>query len=76
VLHLTIRDGESVMIGDDVEIIVATLPGRRVQLRFNAPRWIKILRKELWQRDRSISSPSQTGSPNSAPPTPLGGRFL
>jgi sRNA-binding carbon storage regulator CsrA len=56
------------MIGDDIEITVGGLPGRRAQLRIEAPPWLKILRKALWISRQQPSPPP----PPSAPPVQHG----
>jgi carbon storage regulator len=38
---------ESIMIGDDIEIIISEISQDKVKLAINAPREIKITRKEL-----------------------------
>jgi carbon storage regulator CsrA len=56
VLPLTVRIGESVMIGDEIEIHVREKHGQRVQLTIAAPLSLKILRRALWQRQRGPAS--------------------
>jgi carbon storage regulator len=41
------RQGESVLIGDDIEVIVLEVGANRVKLGFLAPREILVFRKEL-----------------------------
>ena len=38
---------ESILIGDDIEIMVVRLEGKRVHLGITAPREVKIMRSEL-----------------------------
>lgn len=38
---------ESIMIGDDIEIIISEISQDKVKLAINAPKEIKITRKEL-----------------------------
>jgi len=42
--------GESVMIDDDIEVIVTAVEGGRVKLGFTAPQEVLIHRKEIWLR--------------------------
>ena len=41
--------GESVMIGDKIEVVVLGIRGNQVRLGFEAPKRIRIDRKELWK---------------------------
>jgi carbon storage regulator len=49
-LFLTRKPGESILIGDDIEITVMEIKGRHVKLGFNYPADAKILRKEVYDR--------------------------
>ncbi|HEY3269352.1 MAG TPA: carbon storage regulator CsrA [Armatimonadota bacterium] len=46
-LVLTRRAGQSIQIGEDVEITVVEVRGDQVRLGINAPRNVSILRKEI-----------------------------
>ena len=46
-LIITRKQGESFMLGDDIEIIIAEVNGDRARIAINAPRDVKVLRKEL-----------------------------
>jgi carbon storage regulator len=46
-LVLTRKKGQSLLIGDDIEISVIKLDDGSVKLAINAPRELSILRKEL-----------------------------
>lgn len=48
-LIITRKKGESLMIGDDIEITVSKLEDGSVKLGIQAPRDITILRKELYE---------------------------
>ena len=50
-LALTRRLGNQIMIGDDIIITVKRLRASSVVLSFDAPRNVKILRNEVYQRD-------------------------
>jgi carbon storage regulator len=52
-LFLTRRVGQSLMIGDDVEIVVEEVRGRTVKLGIRHPASVQVLRRELWERIRS-----------------------
>ena len=49
-LILTRRIGESIMIGDNIEIIISKINGRQAQVRIAAPDEIKIYRKEIYRK--------------------------
>ncbi len=38
---------ESILIGDDIEIIISEISGDKVKIAINAPSEVKIMRKEL-----------------------------
>lgn len=46
-LVLTRREGDTIKIGDDVEITVTKVKGSQVRLGITAPKDVLILRKEL-----------------------------
>lgn len=48
-LIITRKKGESLMIGDDIEITVSKLDDGSVKLGINAPKDVTILRKELYE---------------------------
>jgi carbon storage regulator len=49
-LILTRRIGETVIIGDDVNITVLGVKGNQVRLGVNAPREVSVHREEIYQR--------------------------
>jgi len=53
-LVVTRRAGESIMIGDDIEIYVAEISGRQVRLGITAPDRTTIVRKELHLRQKAM----------------------
>ena len=48
-LIITRKKGESLMIGDDIEIVISKIDDGSVKIGINAPRDIEILRKELYE---------------------------
>ena len=48
-LVLTRKSEESIVIGDNIEIIVVEIKGDAVKLGINAPRHISVHRKEVYQ---------------------------
>jgi carbon storage regulator (csrA) len=49
-LVITRKKGESILIGDDIEIIVVKTDDGNVKLAINAPKNISVLRKELYKQ--------------------------
>ncbi len=52
-LLLTRRIGQSLMVGDDIEIVVEDVRGRTVKLGIRHPQTVQVLRRELWERIRT-----------------------
>ena len=48
-LIITRKKGESLMIGDDIEIIISKIDDGSVKIGINAPKDVSILRKELYE---------------------------
>ena len=48
-LVITRKKGESILIGDDIEISISKIEDGSVKLAIKAPREITILRKELYE---------------------------
>jgi carbon storage regulator len=58
-LVLTRKKGESIQIGEDIEITVAAISGDQVRIGINAPKHIEIHRKEVYldiQRENADAS--------------------
>ncbi len=51
-LVLTRKADQSIMIGDDIEIVVSSIDGNTVRIGIKAPRDLKILRKETFEEVR------------------------
>lgn len=49
-LVLSRKPGESVVIGDDVEVTLLEVRGDKVRLGIAAPRELRVHRKEIWVR--------------------------
>jgi carbon storage regulator len=47
-LILNRREGESIKIGDDIEIEIVSVSGNSVKIGISAPQEVSILRKELY----------------------------
>jgi len=49
-LVLSRRKDESIMVGDDVEIMIVAIRRNEIQLGINAPKYIPVHRKEIYGR--------------------------
>ncbi|RQN12318.1 carbon storage regulator [Clostridium butyricum] len=49
-LIITRKKGESLMIGDDIEIVVSKIDDGSVKIGIKAPKDVSILRKELYEQ--------------------------
>jgi carbon storage regulator len=62
-LVLTRKPGQSIMIGDGVEVQVLSVAGEKVRLGITAPRDVSIFRNEVYDRiEHEASSASSAGS--------------
>lgn len=48
-LIITRKKGESLMIGDDIEIVISKIDDGSVKLGIKAPKSVQILRKEIYE---------------------------
>lgn len=48
-LIITRKKGESLMIGDDIEIVISKIDDGNVKIGIKAPKELTILRKELYE---------------------------
>ena len=48
-LVITRKKGESLMIGDDIEVTISKIEDGSVKIGINAPKNVTILRKELYE---------------------------
>ena len=58
-LVLSRNKDESIIIGDDIEIVVVDIRGNKVRLGINAPKAITVHRKEVYdfiQKDKADES--------------------
>ena len=49
-LALTRKKGESIVIGDNVEVVVLGIQGEQVKLGFIAPKSVSVHRKEIYEQ--------------------------
>ena len=58
-LVLSRQKGESIIIGDDMEVVIVDVRGDKVRLGINAPRAVSVHRKEIYeviQREKAQES--------------------
>ena len=58
-LVLTRKPGQSIMIGDGVEVQVLSVAGEKVRLGITAPRDVSIFRHEVYDRIENESQPRE-----------------
>ncbi len=59
------RVGQSLMIGEDVEVVILRVDRSEIRIGIKAPRSVPVLRKELVEREQSPASaqpPASHGS--------------
>lgn len=61
-LILTRRVGESLMIGDNVDITVLGIRGNQVRIGINAPKDVSVHREEIYDRIRYEKSEASASS--------------
>lgn len=61
-LILSRRPGESVMIGDEIQVTVLSINGNQVRIGIHAPRDVEVHREEIYERIHGpIASAEQDG---------------
>jgi carbon storage regulator len=60
-LVLTRKPGQSIMIGDGVEVQVLSVAGEKVRLGITAPRDVSIFRNEVYDRIESENNAASGG---------------
>jgi carbon storage regulator len=64
-LVLTRKPGQSIMIGDGVEVQVLSVAGEKVRLGITAPRDVSIFRNEVYDRiENEAASRDETEQPD------------
>lgn len=59
-LIITRKKGESLMIGDDIEITISKIEDGSVKIGISAPKNITILRKELYEQVKEENKQAMT----------------
>lgn len=62
-LILTRKIGESLLVGDDVEITVLNIRGGQVKLGVKAPKDVSVHREEIYQRIKALGEQHQQIEP-------------
>ena len=60
---------QSIMIGDDVEVIIVGIRGDRVRLGITAPKHIPVHRREIYDKSLLERRTGQKARKDSVPPT-------
>ncbi|KRG15043.1 carbon storage regulator [Virgibacillus soli] len=60
-LVLTRKKGESIQIGDDIEITITQVKGDQVKIGINAPKNVEIHRKEIWVEIQQENAAASAG---------------
>ncbi|MEJ2756528.1 MAG: carbon storage regulator CsrA [Gammaproteobacteria bacterium] len=63
-LILTRRQGETLMIGDEITVTVLSVKGNQVRIGVEAPKHVPVHRKEIWdriQKEKADGDPSVSG---------------
>lgn len=68
-LILTRRVGESLMIGDEINVTVLGIRGNQVRIGVNAPKEVAVHREEIYERIKQ----EQTGAAPETAPAPESG---
>lgn len=73
-LIISRREGEKLMIGDDVVVTVVEVSGSSIRLGIEAPRSTPVYREELWVaiRDENRAATAAPATLPSVPPRPQG----
>jgi carbon storage regulator len=66
-LVLTRRPGESIRIGDDIELHVVAAGTGKVRLGVVAPRSVRVDRREVYARRQAEARATSAGPPQDAP---------
>lgn len=51
-LVLTRKSGETIVIGDDIQITIVQVKGKQVRIGIKAPKSVKVHRLEIFEQDK------------------------
>ena len=57
-LGLTRKRGQSILVGDDIEITILEIDRDHVKLGINAPKSVKVYRRELYEEIKKANTES------------------
>lgn len=66
-LVLSRREHQSIMIGDDIEIVVLDIRGEQVRLGIRAPKDVQILRQEIYAQIQKENVEASETRPEDVP---------
>ena len=69
-LVLTRKVNQSIMIGDEIEVIVLEVRGEQVRLGIKAPRSVTVHRREIYEAIQGRTSWRRRRNPKMCPPLP------
>ncbi len=69
-LVLTRKVNQSIMIGDDIEVIVLEVRGEQVRLGIKAPRTVTVHRREIYEAIQQENLRAAEAKVEDVPPTP------
>ncbi|MEY5025691.1 MAG: carbon storage regulator CsrA [Verrucomicrobiota bacterium] len=69
-LILSRREGESIMIGDDIEVVVTRIDHDSVRLGVNAPRKLAVFRNEIYRKIQESNMASVREASGAGPVLP------
>ena len=61
-LVLSRRKGESIMLGDEIEVRVLEITRHHVKIGFEAPRSVPVYRKEIYEQIREANKAAASSS--------------
>lgn len=76
-LVLSRKEGEQLVIGDNITLVISRISGNRVTIGIEAPKDVKIVRSELTSGTEALPSPGISklpGMPKLHSPKPIGSK--
>jgi carbon storage regulator len=61
-LVITRQPGDSILIGEDIKVIILEVSGDKIKIGIDAPRSIRIMRSEVLDTEKSNQEADQSGS--------------